>query len=64
MPEANAIWAGDRIVKLKPSDVAVAVAVAVGAAAARPRRVVSVCLFSQPEPGQPFRIAERFRLAG
>ncbi|MDO5647920.1 pyruvate dehydrogenase complex dihydrolipoamide acetyltransferase [Paracoccus sp. (in: a-proteobacteria)] len=27
VPDANAIWAGDRIVKLKPSDVAVAVAV-------------------------------------
>ncbi|TNC73395.1 pyruvate dehydrogenase complex dihydrolipoamide acetyltransferase [Rubellimicrobium roseum] len=27
VPEANAIWAGDRIVKLKPSDVAVAVAI-------------------------------------
>ena len=26
-PEANAVWAGDRILKLKPSDVAVAVAV-------------------------------------
>ncbi|MXX89763.1 MAG: pyruvate dehydrogenase complex dihydrolipoamide acetyltransferase [Boseongicola sp. SB0677_bin_26] len=27
VPEANAVWAGDRIIKLKPSDVAVAVAV-------------------------------------
>lgn len=27
VPDANAIWAGDRIVKLKPSDVAVAVAI-------------------------------------
>ena len=27
VPEANAVWAGDRIVKLKPSDVAVAVAI-------------------------------------
>jgi pyruvate dehydrogenase E2 component (dihydrolipoamide acetyltransferase) len=27
VPNANAIWAGDRIVKLKPSDVAVAVAI-------------------------------------
>ncbi|MCR9067540.1 MAG: pyruvate dehydrogenase complex dihydrolipoamide acetyltransferase [Rhodobacteraceae bacterium] len=27
VPDANAVWAGDRIVKLKPSDVAVAVAV-------------------------------------
>lgn len=27
VPDANAIWAGDRILKLKPSDVAVAVAV-------------------------------------
>ncbi|WP_210527526.1 pyruvate dehydrogenase complex dihydrolipoamide acetyltransferase [Rubellimicrobium arenae] len=27
VPNANAIWAGDRIIKLKPSDVAVAVAV-------------------------------------
>ena len=27
VPDANAIWAGDRIVKIKPSDVAVAVAV-------------------------------------
>ncbi|MCC5974708.1 MAG: pyruvate dehydrogenase complex dihydrolipoamide acetyltransferase [Rubellimicrobium sp.] len=27
VPEANAVWAGDRILKLKPSDVAVAVAV-------------------------------------
>ena len=27
MPNANAVWAGDRILKLKPSDVAVAVAV-------------------------------------
>lgn len=37
---------------------------AVGPAARHPRRVASICLFSQPEPGQPFRIAERFRLAG
>jgi putative phosphonate metabolism protein len=37
---------------------------AVGAAARHPRRVASVCLFSQPEPGQPFRIAERFALSG
>ncbi|KGJ20062.1 pyruvate dehydrogenase complex dihydrolipoamide acetyltransferase [Paracoccus sanguinis] len=27
VPDANAVWAGDRIIKLKPSDVAVAVAV-------------------------------------
>jgi len=27
VPDANAIWAGDRIIKLKPSDVAVAVAI-------------------------------------
>ena len=27
VPEANAVWAGDRILKLKPSDVAVAVAI-------------------------------------
>ena len=27
VPDANAVWAGDRIVKLKPSDVAVAVAI-------------------------------------
>ena len=27
VPEANAVWAGDRIFKLKPSDVAVAVAI-------------------------------------
>ena len=27
VPEANAVWAGDRIIKLKPSDVAVAVAI-------------------------------------
>ncbi len=27
VPDANAVWAGDRILKLKPSDVAVAVAV-------------------------------------
>ena len=27
MPDANAVWAGDRILKLKPSDVAVAVAI-------------------------------------
>jgi pyruvate dehydrogenase E2 component (dihydrolipoamide acetyltransferase) len=27
VPEANAVWAGDRILRLKPSDVAVAVAV-------------------------------------
>ena len=30
VPNANAVWAGDRILKLKPSDVAVAVAVAGG----------------------------------
>ena len=30
VPDANAVWAGDRILKLKPSDVAVAVAVAGG----------------------------------
>ncbi len=30
VPDANAVWAGDRIIKLKPSDVAVAVAVAGG----------------------------------
>ena len=27
VPDANAVWAGDRIIKLKPSDVAVAVAI-------------------------------------
>jgi len=27
VPDANAVWAGDRILKLKPSDVAVAVAI-------------------------------------
>ena len=27
VPEANAVWAGDRVLKLKPSDVAVAVAI-------------------------------------
>lgn len=27
VPDANAVWAGDRVIKLKPSDVAVAVAV-------------------------------------
>jgi pyruvate dehydrogenase E2 component (dihydrolipoamide acetyltransferase) len=27
VPDANAVWAGDRILRLKPSDVAVAVAV-------------------------------------
>jgi pyruvate dehydrogenase E2 component (dihydrolipoamide acetyltransferase) len=27
IPEANAVWAGDRVLKLKPSDVAVAVAI-------------------------------------
>ena len=27
MPDANAVWAGDRVLKLKPSDVAVAVAI-------------------------------------
>jgi putative phosphonate metabolism protein len=37
---------------------------ALGAAARHPRRVASVCLFSQPGPGQPFRIAERFALSG
>ena len=37
---------------------------AVGGAARHPRRVTSICLFSQPEPGVPFRIAERFALAG
>jgi putative phosphonate metabolism protein len=37
---------------------------ALGPAARMPRRVSSVCLFSQAEPGGPFRIAERFPLAG
>ena len=27
VPDANAVWAGDRIIRLKPSDVAVAVAI-------------------------------------
>jgi pyruvate dehydrogenase E2 component (dihydrolipoamide acetyltransferase) len=27
VPDANAVWAGDRVLKLKPSDVAVAVAI-------------------------------------
>jgi hypothetical protein len=36
----------------------------IGPAARHPRRVSSVCLFSQAEPGVPFRIAERFALAG
>ncbi len=35
-----------------------------GAAAARPRRVGSVCLFSQAAPGAPFVIARRLRLGG
>jgi putative phosphonate metabolism protein len=37
---------------------------ALGPAAARPRRVESICLFSQPAPGAPFCIAERFPLRG
>lgn len=37
---------------------------ALGTAARQERRVTSICLFSQPEPGQPFRIAERFALTG
>ena len=27
MPDCNAVWAGDRVLRLKPSDVAVAVAI-------------------------------------
>lgn len=52
--------------RLSPEEAALvrpAAEAAVGPAARQPRRVTSICLFSQPEPGQPFRIAERFRLA-
>lgn len=35
-----------------------------GAAPARPRRVGSICLFSQATPGAPFLIARRFPLQG
>jgi putative phosphonate metabolism protein len=35
-----------------------------GTAAARMRRVVSICLFVQPAPGAPFRIARRLPLRG
>ena len=38
VPDANAVWAGDRMLKLKPSDVAVAVAVEGGLVHAGPAR--------------------------
>lgn len=41
-----------------------AVTAHLGAAAARPRRLASICLFSQAAPGAPFLIASRFPLRG
>jgi len=41
-----------------------AVTAFLGEAAGRPRRVTELCLFIQPAPGAPFKIAERLPLRG
>lgn len=53
--------------RLSPAEKAAilpAVTAFLGEAPARPRRVVSLSLFVQPEPGAPFTIAERLPLRG
>jgi hypothetical protein len=53
--------------RLTPAERAVAqpaVTRFLGDAPGRPRRIVSVCLFTQAVPGTPFRIAERLPLRG
>ncbi len=53
--------------RLTPAERAVvepAVVAHLGEAAARPRRVASICMFSQGEPGAPFLVARRFALGG
>jgi putative phosphonate metabolism protein len=53
--------------RLTPAERAVvqpAVTAWLGDAPARPRRVGSICLFTQAAPGAPFRIAHRLRLSG
>lgn len=53
--------------RLTPAEKAVAlpaVAAHLGAAPARPRRVGSLCLFTQAGPGDPFLIAQRLPLGG
>ncbi|WP_309139578.1 DUF1045 domain-containing protein [Siccirubricoccus sp. G192] len=53
--------------RLRPEEKAAvlpAVTAYLGEAAARPRRVASICLFTQATPGAPFLIADRLRFQG
>lgn len=68
-PDVFATWRFHMTLSCRLDDVArerlrpVAEAWFEGALAA-PRRVASLCLFTQPSPGAPFRLAERLRLRG